>query len=313
MPGRRWFLWGGAFVALVALILIGRQGAVATLVFGTWVPLPLLVVGWRCGTGRAVLLAVAAGAAVLALNPSLAALHDHLGLWMLFLMGVILTAGHQRGWQAGSTIMLTTVALGVLSLALFGVQAFLEGLSPAAFWEQKSQEILATLSATLQQAGMDFADLRLAGLPSGEMSNLLPRILPALALINTALVAWLNVLVVGIIARRQGWDDAGEPLAQWACPEWLVFVLVAAGFALLAPPPWVRTIGLNLLLVVSLAYFCQGLAVVAALMQRYQAPQLLRALVYILAFINPLIIIVMLLGLADLWLDFRRLRPPREA
>jgi hypothetical protein len=259
----------------------------ATLVFGTWVPLPLLIVGWRQGKGSAALLALVGGLVVFALNPGATAFYDHLGLWMLLLMGLILTVCHQRGWPAGSGIMFATVVLGVLSVVLFGGQAYLQGLGLKDLWEQKSQEIIRTLSTTLQQSGMDLSDVRVMGFPPAEMRNLLMQILPALALINMALVAWLNILVVQRVASRWSWDGSDEPLSHWACPEWLVFFLLAAGFSLLAPLPWVRVAGLNLLLVLSFAYFCQGLAVIAALLQRYQAPWPVRLLVYVLAFINP--------------------------
>lgn len=312
MPGSRRLVWGCALVALVAFILAGRTSAMATLFLGTWVPLPLLIVGWRQGTGPAALVAVAGALVVLALNPGLTVFQDDLGLWLLLLLGLMLTVCRQQGWNAGSGIMLATAALGVLSLAWFVALAYFQGLSPADFWEQKSQEIIRTLTATLEHSGMEVADLRVMGFPRGDMQNLLIQVLPALALINIALVAWVNVLVVMKAARRWGWGDPGEPLAQWTCPEWLVFCLVAAGFALLAPPAWVRMAGLNLLVIVGFAYFGQGVAVIAGLLQRYQAPWGLRFLFYVLAFINPLIIMVMILGLMDLWLDFRRLQPPRE-
>jgi hypothetical protein len=313
LPGSRRLLWGCALVALVALILVGRTSALATLLLGTWVPLPLLIVGWRQGTGSAVLLAVVGALVVLALNPGVIAFQEDLGLWLLLLLGLILTVGRQRGWTAGSGIMFAAVVLGVLYLVWFWALAYLQGLGLVEFWEQKSQEIIRTLTDTLQQSGMEVSDLRVMGVPRVGMQDLLKQILPALALINIALVAWVNVLAVMKAAHHRGWGDPGEPLAQWTCPEWLVFFLVAAGFALLAPPAWVRVAGLNLLVIVGFAYFCQGIAVTASLLQRYQAPWGLRVLVYVLAFVNPLIIMVMILGLMDLWLDFRRLQPPREA
>jgi len=150
------------------------------------------------------------------------------------------------------------------------------------------------------------------GLPRVEVQNLLVQVLPALVLINLALVAWVNVLVAQRLGTFWGWDNLGEPLSLWVSPEWLVFFLVAAGLALLAPFPWVRPVGLNLVLLLGFVYFCQGMAVISALLQRFQLPWVLRSLVYILAFMNPLMIVVMILGLTDLWLDFRRLQPSQE-
>ncbi len=312
MAARRWLFWLYCLVALLALIVFGRGNAMAGLVLGTWLPLPLLLVGWRLGTKPAALLVLVAAAFVFALSPGRAVILDNLGLWMILLMGLILTVCHRRDWASGSSIVLTVAALGLIAVAFFLGQAFFQGLSPVALWEHKSGELMDSLATMFSHAGMSFGDFRVMGLPRMDVQHLLAEVLPALVLINLGLVAWVNVLVVQRLAVLWGWDAPGEPLSQWASPEWLVFVLVASGFALLAPVAWVRQAGMNLLLLMGFLYFCHGLAVIAALLQRYQLPWVLRGLVYILAFMNPVILVVMILGLTDLWLDFRTLPPPRE-
>jgi len=312
LAGSRWLFWSCGLVALLAIILFGRLGPTANLFLGTWLPLPLLLVGWRLGTGWAVLLAAIAAALVIVLNPGMAVFQDNLGLWMILLLGLILTACHHWGWPDGTGIIFAVVVLGFLGLVFFLGQAFFQGLAPAAVWDQKTRDLSESLTRMLSDAGMSLSDLRLMGLPRVDVQSLLVQVLPALALINMALVAWVNLLVVQKLGNLWGWDDLGEPLSQWASPEWLVFFLVAAGFALLAPLPWVRQAGLNLLLVMGFIYFCQGMAVISALLQRYQLPWILRGIVYALAFMNPLMLVVVILGLTDLWLDFRTLQPPRE-
>jgi uncharacterized protein YybS (DUF2232 family) len=312
LAGSRWLFWCYGLVALLAIILFGRLGPTASLFLGTWLPLPVLLVGWRLGPGWAALLAGIAAVLVIVLNPEMAALQDNLGLWMILLLGLILSVCHRWGWPDGSGIILAVVVLGCLGGLFFLGQAFLQGLAPAALWDQKTRDLTETLGKMLSDAGMSFSDLRLMGLPRVDAQSLLAQVLPALALINMALVAWVNLLVVQKLGTLWGWADLGEPLSQWASPEWLVFFLVAAGFALLAPVSWVRQAGLNLLLVTGFIYFCQGMAVISALLQRYQLPWVLRGVVYALAFMNPLMLVVMILGLTDLWLDFRTLQPPRE-
>jgi uncharacterized protein YybS (DUF2232 family) len=312
LVGSRWLLWSYGLVALLALIAFGRVSLMTSLILGTWLPLPLLLVGWRLGTLEAVLLAFLGVLFVFALNPGLAAFQDNLGLWMLMLMGLILTVCHHRDWPDGSAIMFAVVFMGFLSLVFFLGQAFLQGLGPAGLWEKKSQELADSLTKMMGEAGVGMSDLRVMGLPRLEVQHLLIQVLPALVLINLALVAWVNVLVTQKLGTIWGWNNLGEPLSLWTSPEWLVFFLVAAGFSLLAPFPGVRQAGLNLLLVLGFVYFCQGMAVISALLQRFNLPWVLRCLAYILAFMNPLLIVVMILGLTDLWLDFRRLQPPQE-
>jgi len=313
LAGSRRLIWSYGLVALLTLIFLGRLSPVAALVLSTWLPLPLLVVGWRLGTGEAAVLALAGALFVFALDPGLAVLLESLGLWLLLLMGLLLAILHQRGWPAGAAIVWTVVALGLLFVVLFLGQAWFQGLSPLALWSQKGGELTSSLKNMLQDLGMDFSDLQVVGLPRGEFQEVVVKILPALMVVNLALVAWVNVVVVRWLARLWGWGEWGEPLAHWVIPEWLIFVLVAAGLAQLAPWPWVRQPGLNLLLILGFMYFCQGVAVMAALFQRYEIFWGLRGLGYILAFMNPLMIGVMILGLVDIWLDLRRIQPSREA
>jgi hypothetical protein len=312
LAGSRWLLWSYGLVALLALITFGRVSLITSLILGTWLPLPLLLVGWRLGVLEAVFLALLGVLFVFALNPGMAAVQDNLSLWMLMLMGLILTVCHRRDWPDGAAIMITVLFLGFLSLVFFLGQAYLQGLEFTGLWEKKSQELADSLTKMMGEAGVGMSDLRVMGFPRLEIQHLLIQILPALVLINLALVAWVNVLTVQKLGNLWGWDNLGEPLSLWVSPEWLVFVLVAAGFSLLAPFPGVRQAGLNLVLVLGFIYFCQGIAVISALLQRFNLPWALRCLVYILAFMNPLMIVVMILGLTDLWLDFRRLQPPQE-
>ena len=313
MAASRRLIWTYGLVGLLALILLGRLTPVASLLLSTWLPLPLLLVGWRLGTAEAILLALSGALFFFALNPEMPIFQEGLGVWLLLCMGLILTFCQHRNWPAGSAILFTVVVLGLLFLFHFLGQAVIQGISPLVLWDQKAGELTDALRNMLKDTGMDFSDLQVVGLPRLEVQELVTKILPALVLVNLALVAWVNVVVVRSLASFWGWGDWGEPLANWVSPEWLVFFLVAAGIAVLTPWPWLRQAGLNLLLVLGFMYFCQGIAVIAALLQRYQVPWVLRGLGFVLAFMNPIMLVVMILGLLDLWLDFRRLQPPREA
>lgn len=100
----------------------------------------------------------------------------------------------------------------------------------------------------------------------------------------------------------------GPPFALWKAPELLVWPLILGGFGLFVEGA-VRTIGLNLLLVLVPIYFLQGLAIVTYFFQQRGLPPLLRSIGYLmLVLLNPLPLIVAALGLFDLWVDFRKPR-----
>jgi uncharacterized protein YybS (DUF2232 family) len=72
-------------------------------------------------------------------------------------------------------------------------------------------------------------------------------------------------------------------------------------------------VSLNVLVVLSLLYFCQGVAVVTTWLLRYRVPRPFRWIGYFIMFMHPLFLLVIIIGLADVWLDFRRLHQAVDA
>jgi hypothetical protein len=295
------------------LYLAGHLHPLAYLVMGTWLPLPILLVGWRLDGWAALGLALAAGLLLVASQPTLAGLTENLSFGELLLTGVLLSALRQRGYPAGQVIVLTVAAVSLVALLFLVGQSLLSGLTLLELLQKKAGETARTLNKVFAETGVEGNSLMLPGFPQFDWETLIARIFPALFVINAAFVAWLNMVVARFAALALKWKEPGVPLSEWANPEWLIFVFLMAGFMLLIPVKSLRLISLNILLVVGFLYFCQGIAVVAAIFQRFQVPLFLRLLGYPLLFMNPLFFMIIILGLMDLWLDFRRLQQPRDA
>jgi uncharacterized protein YybS (DUF2232 family) len=109
--------------------------------------------------------------------------------------------------------------------------------------------------------------------------------------------------------RRAQWLSV-PTFREWNCPEHLVWVLVACGFVLFVPTPEaVQTVAVNILLVIGVCYFIQGLAIVAFFFHKNNVPRFLRSATYVLiVFQQMFTLVVATLGLFDLWVDFRRLK-----
>lgn len=71
-------------------------------------------------------------------------------------------------------------------------------------------------------------------------------------------------------------------------------------------PALFQTLSLNILIVLTVAFFFQGIAIIAALLRVYKVSPLFRTITYLLIFLQlaPVIVFV---GFADYWADFRRL------
>ncbi len=305
-----WFLCLGA-------LLLGFLGAqvnpVAYLLVGVLAPLPVLVTAWRAGESAALAVALAALAVIFSLHPGLETIWQNLGFLNLLLMGVLLGILQCRGVAAPQAIMVTVAALTVGALLVFLGQSFWLGISPPDLLAQKSAEIMDTVRKVLGDSAGGVPGPLVPGVAPAQVEALLQRLLPGLLVTNMALVAWLNVVLSRQLIFSLGWGKAEPPLYYWAAPEWLIFVLLGAGFLLLVPVAGARFFGLNLMMVVAVLYFCQGVAVVATWFNRLGLPRLLRMIGYPLLFLNPFFFLIITLGLLDLWLDFRRLHQPKDA
>jgi len=145
------------------------------------------------------------------------------------------------------------------------------------------------------------------------------RLSPALAAISAAAIVMLNLTVFWRWAgkKRLPYDLFGE-LPKWSTPEWLVWVLLAAGFAFqgfkyLIPIKPIETIALDAFLCVGTVYFCQGLAIMSFYFRMLGMPAVARIAIYIITCVQPVLaVLVCLAGVLDMWIDFRRLKPPSQ-
>jgi len=85
-----------------------------------------------------------------------------------------------------------------------------------------------------------------------------------------------------------------------------VWLLIIAGFTLLAAVPVLSRIALNILFLLYFLYFIQGMALWSWLAKRKNYPRVLQIVFYVVLAVQPLLTaIVAVFGLADLWADFR--------
>ena len=90
-------------------------------------------------------------------------------------------------------------------------------------------------------------------------------------------------------------------------------MLIVAGFGLFIPIPQLATIALDGFVCVAAVYFCQGLAIMSFYFKVLTMPPLARGLIYFVTIVQPVLAaLVCAAGVFDLWIDFRRLKPPSQ-
>ena len=142
--------------------------------------------------------------------------------------------------------------------------------------------------------------------------SLTMRLSPAFALLLAASTILLNLRVFWRWAgpQRLAYNLFGD-LSRWSASEWLVWLLLASGFALFIPVPAISDIALNGFICIAAIYFCQGLAIIGFYFQSLSVPSIVRGIIYFVVFAQPVVAaLVCIAGVFDMWIDFRRLKPP---
>lgn len=176
------------------------------------------------------------------------------------------------------------------------------------------QDILTTLDQGMIAAGK--AVLESSELPVEQalvfetaierLRILIPRIMPGLLLTTMLNVVFLNMLIgQWLLKKKNPALSSWPPFAEWRLPEQLVGLIIAAGVFLLVPGGLLNAIGFNLILLASTLYFFQGLAVITGLLTGWNVSLWILFLCLIFFQIYGIIFLAVL-GLADVWIDFRK-------
>jgi hypothetical protein len=153
---------------------------------------------------------------------------------------------------------------------------------------------------------------------SQTLSQLVFTIFPAFLIINHLLTNVMNYVLARFYCSRSQPPVHLDPpdLACWQPSDHLVWVFLASGVALLLPIAPIRAVGLNIFVVTLTIYLIQGIAIAVFWGRRAPFPPGMRLLLTLLLFllIGPLcVMLCVVVGLFDLWIDFRHLRRQPQA
>lgn len=129
-----------------------------------------------------------------------------------------------------------------------------------------------------------------------------------------ATVAFGHVGTRFALRRLDGASDQSTPLCRFDMPLWPVWVLIAGIVALalsstdIAGGDTLRFVGANLLMGIRLVFAFQGMAVIDGLLVRRNAGKGMRVLAGVLVlFLEMILAFASVIGLVDVWANFRRL------
>ena len=294
--------------ALGAALLFALPYLVPLVAVFAWpiAPFPLIVHRMSRGLPSAVMAALLA-ASFLAWLVTPAVAFEFLAV--LVLPGLLIAEGlaRGRGLRRGAAWAFFALAFEIAAMLLVAgpqmTSAVLDPLNAL-----RSPQFLSELRTQLPQENVDaFAE------QATTLYNVMEVVYPAALLIMGALVVLANAALLRLyLARRDpGWLEGGE-FEGLRFSILLPVLFVMGGLFVVFPP--LRAAGYNLVLLAGFFFAVQGLAVVTYYASRLAGPTFLRAGLLLLVLLNPWAPqILALLGLIDIWADFRKWADPPKA
>ena len=306
----------------LAAVLIGTLGS--GLLFSTSLAVP--VIGFVSAFLAPVPLGLArikGGSAIAGFSALLATLllavlfSPPIGAWYAVqcgLIGLLVPELALRGFRPSRTIIWTTAAGATLTALITAAYVISNGIHLQLFIQKEITDSINQATRLYEQhAGLPAHDLEILKQGMQSIGQIMSRTYPALTTINLGLISAVTLLLFMRIATKRAVAVNGSPFKEFRTPEPLVWLLIVAGFTMLAPSALLTTPALNILSVLGVLYFMQGLAVLLTLCERSSFASTLKVLLGIILLTQPyLVVVVTVLGIFDYWGDFRTPRTTQE-
>ncbi|HOT74560.1 MAG TPA: YybS family protein [Candidatus Wallbacteria bacterium] len=316
---------GALFAAiLVVLFLISRYLPVIGTISMFFCPVPLVLIQVKFGDIKnTALVALVATALVSVLTGSpFAAFFFLIGVG---LQGLVLAYAIGAKQTALRAIFICAMATMASTLVL------ITAVAPMMELNISVKKQLEVMSESFKKAGeANVESLKKSGASAEQIKNMEQFYVQAaeavrgmyiytpLFLLGSALIsALINYMAAAMVLRRLNFDVSPVPaFERWGMP-WTVLWVFICGLLLInlsggaqtgGASGYLNLIGLNINAAFLMLFFIDGLAVVHFYLIRYSVNMAARIFLYFLIFFHPLFYMtVLFIGLADPWLDIRKL------
>jgi len=235
-------------------------------------------------------------------------------------IGVIAIAALINGLLFGAVMgLMTVIGFGLVGFVIGNV--IKEGLSPlktlitAVITVIISQALIFYVSSgmlnlnyqtLLQQAveslSSEFDQQSVEQLITAQMS-LIRMIFPALLAVSASITGILNYYVSAWYLRRRGLNiELYKAVSRWYFPRWIVSILIVISLLLTS-----NSIFLNINIFMFFLAFLQGFSVLMHYLTQKSSSFLLKSFfIFLILIFPPVPIVLILLGLLDMWFNFRK-------
>lgn len=235
-------------------------------------------------------------------------------------IGVIAVAALLNGFLFGPVMgLMTVIGFGLIGFTIGNV--IKEGLSPiktlitAVITVIISQALIfyvssgmmgldyqSLLQQTLNGLSREFDQQNLNQIIQSQLA-LVKMIFPALLAISATITGILNYYVSAWYLRRRGLNiELYKPVSRWYLPRWPVSILIIISLLLTS-----NNIFVNINIYLFFLAFLQGFAVLMYYFSQKSSSLILKSFLVFLIFVFPPVpVIIIVLGLLDMWFNFRK-------
>lgn len=145
-----------------------------------------------------------------------------------------------------------------------------------------------------------------------QMRVVLPIVIPAFVVSCALFIIWFTMVLGDRLAARFYNKSVWPRFRFWQLPDRLIWLAIGCAIPAIAPGI-ARHVAVNLLIVLSVIYCFQGLAICVFFLNKWNVPPLFRSFIYVMIVFQSFGTLVLLVaGVADVWLDLRKLHPLKQ-
>jgi uncharacterized protein YybS (DUF2232 family) len=276
-------------------------------VFSLFIPLPVLFFRTKLGRNPGFLIPCVTLLLIMLVMGHISV--DLLYFGGLLILGFSLSEFFEKKLSVETTVLGTcgvVLVSGLIGLMAFSASA---GQSLLAFVSAHVAHNLEMTLTLYKKLGVSQDAITVITNSMDQIRFVMLRIMPALTTVSALFVCWLNILAAKPVftSRTLPYPDFGR-LNHWRAPEQIIWMLIGSGLAMLLPSQGVKLVGVNMLLIILTIYFFQGMGIVAFFFEKKQLPRSFRIMLYALIALQQVLLLVIIgLGVFDLWLNFRKI------
>ncbi len=285
---------------------------IAGFFFAIFIPLPTLFYRSKLGRNTGAIVPVVLIVSMISFIGSISI--DVLFCSEQLLLGFVLGELIEKDISIEKTVMYASGAVilaGILGLL------FYSGISSTGIVMLATEYVDKNLKLTIslyENMGVPQDSINMISNSLENIRFVMVRIIPGLSVALIFFITWTNLLLARPVLKNKNLfvPEFGS-LDRWKAPEFIIWGIIGCGLLFLMPDKNFKIIGLNGLLVLMTIYFFQGIAIVSYFFEKKNFPRMLRFFLYTLIAVQQAVLLVVVgLGLFDMWVNFRKLNYNKE-